>query len=72
MNTEKSKTNECNKFFCQSTFKLNLKDPNKKMALANLSIYNIWKNIRLEYNNNKFKIFALTSNDKFNLSDESY
>ena len=30
MNTEKSKTNEYNKFFCQSTFKLNLKNPNKK------------------------------------------
>ena len=42
------------------------------MALANLSIYNTWKTIKSEYNNNKFKIHALTWNDEFNLPDESY
>ena len=39
MNTLNSKTNEPNKFMYQFTDKLNLKNPNKNMALANLSIY---------------------------------
>ena len=42
------------------------------MALANLSIYYIWKSINSEYNNNKFKISAPTSNDAFGLPDGSY
>ena len=43
------------------------------MALANyLSIYYTWKNIKSVYNNNKFKISALTWNDEFNLADGSY
>ena len=42
------------------------------MALANLSIYYTWKNIKSEYNNNKFKISAPTWNDEFNLPDGSY
>ena len=39
MNTLNSKTNESNKFIYQFTDKLNLKNPNKNIALANLSIY---------------------------------
>ena len=35
MNTLNSKTNESNKFMYQFTGKLNLKNPNKNMALAN-------------------------------------
>ena len=58
MNTLNSKTNESNKFMYQFTDKLNLKNPNKNMALANLSIYYTWKNIKSEYNNNKFNISA--------------
>ena len=42
------------------------------MALANLSIYYTWKNIKSEYNNNKFKISASTWNDAFDLPDGSY
>ena len=42
------------------------------MALANLSIYYTWKNIKSEYNSNKFKISAPTSNNIFNLLDGSY
>ena len=38
MNTLNSKTNESNKFMYQVTDKLNLKNPNKNMAFANLSI----------------------------------
>ena len=55
MNTLNSKTNEFNKFMYQFTDKFNLKNPNKNIALANLSIYYTWKNIKSEYNNNKFK-----------------
>ena len=56
MNTENSNTNESHKFRLMLADKLNLKDLNKNMALANLSIYYTWKNIASAYNNNKFKI----------------
>ena len=72
MNILNSKTNESNKFIYQFTDNLNLKNPNKNMALANLSIYYTWKNIKLEYNNNKFKISAATWNDTFDLPDGFY
>ena len=42
------------------------------MALANLSICYTWKNIKSEYNNNKFKISAPTEDDTFALPDGSY
>ena len=42
------------------------------MALANLSNYYTSKNIKSEYNNNKFKISAPTWNDTFDLPDGSY
>ena len=41
------------------------------MALANLSIYYTWKNIKSEYNNDKFKISAPTF-DTSDLPDDSY
>ena len=73
MNTRNSKTNESNKFIYQFTDKLNLKTPNNKnIGLVNLSIYFTWKNIKSEYNNNKFKISAPTWNDTFHLPDVSY
>ena len=48
------------RYLYQLTNKLNLKNPNENMALANLSIYYTWKNINSEYNKNKFKISAPT------------
>ena len=71
MNTENSKTNETNKFIYEITDKLNLKNPNKNIALVKLSIYYTWKNIKSAYDNNKFKISAPTSNDEFDLPDGS-
>ena len=65
MNTENSKTKEPHRFKLDLTDKLNLKNLNKNMVLANLSIYYTWKNINSEYNNNKFKISAPTWNDTF-------
>ena len=67
-----SKTNKANRFAYQFTDKLNLKNPNKNIALANLSIYYTWKNIKSEYNNSNFKIAAPTWNDGFNLPNGSY
>ena len=72
MNTENSKTNEPHRFKLDLADKLNLKNPNKNMGLANLSIYYTWKNIKSEYNNNKFKIYVPTWNDNFDLLDGSY
>ena len=72
MNTENSKKNEPHRFKLDLIDKLNLKNPNKNMALANLSIYYTWKNIKSEYNNNKFKISAPTWNDTFDLPDGFY
>ena len=39
MNTRNSKANEPHRFILTLAGKLYLKDPNKNMALANLSIY---------------------------------
>ena len=73
MNTENSMTNESITSIYQFTDKRNLKTPNNKIiGLVNLSIYYIWKNIKSEYNNNKFKISAPTWNDEFDLPDDSY
>ena len=72
MNTANSKTKHSNKFVCNFTDKLNLKNPNKNIALANLSIYYTWKNVKSDYNNNKFTISAPTWNDTFDVPDGSY
>ena len=72
MNTASSKTKHSNKFAYNFTDKLNLKNPNKNIALAILSIYYTWKNVKSDYNNNKFKISAPTWNDAFDVPDGSY
>ena len=72
MNTANSKTNEPRRFRLSLADKLNLKIPNKNVALGNLNIYYTRKNIKSAYNNNKFKISALTWNDTFDLPDGSY
>ena len=72
MNTENSKTNEPHRFRLSLADKLNLKNPNKNIALGNLSICYTWKNIKSAYNNNRFKIFPPTWNDTFDLPDVSY
>ena len=71
MNTENSKTNEPHRFKLDLADKLNLKNPNKNVA-NNLGIYYTWKNIKSEYNNNKFKISAPTWNETFDLPNGSY
>ena len=72
MNTKNSKTSEPHRFKNNFIDKLDLKNPNKNMALANLSIYYTWKDVKSIYNNNKFKIFAPTWNYTFDLPDGWY
>ena len=71
-NTANSKTKHSNKFVYNFTDKLNLKNPNKNIALANLSIYYTWKNLKSDYNNNKFKISVPTWSDTFDVPDRPY
>ena len=46
MNTENSKTSRPHRFQLDLRDKLNLENPNKNMALPNLSFYYSWKNIK--------------------------
>ena len=69
MNAKNSKANESHRFKYDLIDKLDLKNPNKNVAL---SIYYTWKNVKSTYNNNKFKISAPTWNEKFDLPDGSY
>ena len=72
MNSKNSKTNESYKFKYDLIDKLDLNNPKKNMALANLSIYYTWKNVKSTYNNNKFKTSAPTWNETSDLPDGSY
>ena len=66
MNSENSKTSKPHVLIFKLTDKLDLRRGEKSIALSNLSIYYMWKNIKSSYNN-KFKISAPTWNDKFEL-----
>ena len=72
MNSKNGRTNEPNRFKYDLIDNLDLKNPNKNMALGSLSIYYSWKNVKSTYNNNKFKISAPTWNETFDLPDRSY
>ena len=54
------------------TDRLDLRRDEKIIALAKLSIYYIWKNMKSSYNKNKFKISAPTWNDRFEWLDGAY
>ena len=60
MNSENSKTSEPHVLILKLTDKLNLRRGEKSIALSNLSIYYTLKNIKISYNNSKFKISAPT------------
>ena len=47
MNTSNSKTNKSNRFVYQFADKLNFKNPNKNIALANLSIITLGETLNL-------------------------
>ena len=60
MDMENSKTNEPHRFVLNLSQSLGFKSSNKHVALQNLSIYYMWKNIRKQYKNNKLKIIDTT------------
>ena len=64
MNTENNKTNRSHKFVLNILQILDLENSDKYVALQNLSIYYICKNITRQYNNNKLKMITLTWKDK--------
>ena len=72
MNSENSKTSEHNVLVLKLTDKLDLRRGQKTVALSNLSIYYMWKNVKSSYNNNKFKISAPSWSEEFKLPDGSY
>ena len=72
MNSENSKTSEPHFLMLKLTDKLDLRRDEKSIALSNLSIFYTWKNIRGSYNNNEFRISALTWDDEFESPDGSY
>ena len=72
MDTENSKTTDSNRFRLHFFLKKMDFRVNKTVALSNLSIYYTWKNIKEEYNNNKFKLSGPTRDETFDLPDGSY
>ena len=72
MNSENSKTSEHHVLVLKLTDKLDLRRGQKTVALSNLSIYYMWKNVKSSYNNNKFKMSAPTWSEEFELPDGSY
>ena len=59
MNSENSITSDTQKLLLNLSDKINFKRNDKYIALSNLSIYYIWKNIKSLYKNNKFKTSLL-------------
>ena len=72
MNSENSQTSDLHRLLLNLSDKIDLKRSDKYVALSNPRIYYTWKNIKKSYKNNKFKISAPTSNDKFELPDGLY
>ena len=54
LNSENSKTSDPHRLLLNLSHKINLKKGDKYVALSNLSIYYIWKDIKKSYKNNKF------------------
>ena len=70
-NSKDSKTFDPHRLLFILTDKIILKRSDKCVALSNLSICYIWKNIKKSYKNNKFKISAPTWNEELELRDRS-
>ena len=70
INTKNGKMSKPHRFRLYFTDKLDLRS-RKRIALANLSIYYTWENIKSKYNNNKFKISGRTWSETFDLPDGS-
>ena len=60
MDSENSKTCGLHRLLLNLTDKIDLMRKDKYIALSNLRIYYPWKNIKMSYKKNKFKISAST------------
>ena len=60
MNSDNSEASKPHILKLKLTSKLDLRIGEKVIALSNISIYYTWKNIKSTYNDNKFKISAIT------------
>ena len=72
VNFGNSNTSNPHRLLLNLSDKINLKRSDKYVPISNLSIYCAWKIIKNSYKSNRFKISALTWNEKFELPDESY
>ena len=72
INSNSSKTSDSHRLLLNLKDKIDLKRKDKHIALSNLSIYYTWKDIKISYKNDKFKILAPTWNEEFELPDGSY
>ena len=72
INFKYSKTYDPQRPLLNPTDKIDWWRKDEYIALSNLSIYYIWKNIKRSYKNNKFKISAPTWNKELELPDGSY
>ena len=69
INSEISKTFDPHGLVLNLTDKVDLRRKDKYIAISTLSIYYTWKNIKKVFKNNKFKIWAPTWNEEFELPD---
>ena len=72
LNMKNSKTNESYKFVVNLTQRLDVRSSNKHVALQNVSIHYMWKNLRKQLKNNKLKIIAPAWNNEFEMPDDFY
>ena len=72
INSENSRTLKPHILTLKLANKLDLRFDEKVIALSNLSTYYNRKNIKISYNNNKFKISPPKWNDQFELPHGSY
>ena len=70
MNSRNSKTSDPHTLLLNPADEIYLQIKVKYIVLPNRSIYYTWKNIKMSYKNNKFKILAPTWNEKLKLFDE--
>ena len=62
---DNSKSNDLHKSVLNLSKRLDFRISDKHVALQNVSIHCLWKNIRKQYKNNKLKMIGSTWNDEF-------
>ena len=67
----KIKTSDPHRLLLNLSGKIKLKRSDKFVASSNQNICYTWKNIKMSYKNNKFKISASKWNEKFDVPDGS-